>query len=275
MTEDKLDREIDRAVRHMMRAESRPGMRARVLARLDGAPRRAWLRPSIAVAAMTAAAVLLAVFLFRPNPAVAPGLDVARSQPPAPEAAAPPPAQPAVERVPGQSTATAATPGAAPAPVSRGAQPQAPRREELPPPPRVDDVFGPRSNRVSAADAGKAQAPAKTANLRLEFVFTLEGEGMDPARKTVTMVVADRQMGRHRSAEGDHVVIEARPSILADGRVQVAAKLEYRARGSDGAGLVDSVSTVLDDAQALVVSKASDSRAKRQISVELKATTLK
>jgi hypothetical protein len=275
MNENKVDRAIDRAVQTLMSAEPRPGMRGRVLARLDEAPRGTMRWPGLGFAALTMAAILVGVYVFRSDPAVTPApRQVAVSEPAAPS---PDPAQPTtIAPAPRPVEAAPSTaPAASPDPAARQPRPQAPRTEELPPPPRMDDVFGPRSNRVAAANAGTPQGTAKTANLRLEFVFTLEGEGMEPARKTVTMVVADNQMGRHRSSEGDHVIIEARPRVLPDGRVQVTAKLEYRARGSEGSGLGDSVSTVLEDGQALVVSKAADGRAKRQISVELKATTLK
>lgn len=97
-----LDAAIDRAVRSMMTAEPRPGMRQRVLSRINEAPRRAFPMLRLAMAGGGIAVIALAVVLrdgnrpIRPieEPARVPGHPVVAAPPPrvqAPAARVPPP----------------------------------------------------------------------------------------------------------------------------------------------------------------------------------------
>jgi len=71
MKDEQLDAAIDRAVREMMDAEPRPGMRQRVFTRLEAqleAPQRSMLtRPRLATAAAVLAAVLVLTFIIQPR----------------------------------------------------------------------------------------------------------------------------------------------------------------------------------------------------------------
>jgi hypothetical protein len=89
-SEPDLDEAIDRAVRDIMSAEPRPGLRGRVLERLEH-PRTAWFTvPRFAAAAAVLASVVLAVFLLT-RPAPVEPTSVAETQPvlPAPPVVAP------------------------------------------------------------------------------------------------------------------------------------------------------------------------------------------
>jgi hypothetical protein len=104
-----LDAAIDRAVRSMMSAEPRAGMRQRVLARIHEAPRRAFPMWRLAIAGGGVAAMALAVAIrvgywpMHPED-VAPV--VVTSPPPAEPAAPPTRQQPSVQRVPPPIVAT-------------------------------------------------------------------------------------------------------------------------------------------------------------------------
>jgi hypothetical protein len=67
MTEKHVDEVIDRAVREMIQVDPPPGLRARVQARLEGAPAGTWTWPRVVtLAGAAAAAILLAVVLMPP-----------------------------------------------------------------------------------------------------------------------------------------------------------------------------------------------------------------
>jgi hypothetical protein len=150
----RLDAAIDRAVRRMMDAEPPPGLRRRVLARLEPpAAAIAWW-PRLGVAAATMAAIALAVVYMNPGPQRPPP-----AEPPGVLAEGPIPVMPPPDAVPGAETPPAPSPEA-PGPATKPER--APRVERLPDPPRVDDVFGTRPDgRVAAATVdAPALAPA-------------------------------------------------------------------------------------------------------------------
>ena len=133
-----LDRAIDRAVRTMMHVDPAPGLRRRVLSRLDspGADRRLFLRGY--AWGVAAVAILIVAVMFtrdhRTEPAaVVPQPSVAANQPPAAREVSAAPSE---------------------APVERGSPSQVPSprvtREAIPMP-RVANVFGARTGSVSAA----------------------------------------------------------------------------------------------------------------------------
>jgi hypothetical protein len=300
----RLDTAIDRAVRRMMDVEPPDGLRRRVLQRLEepASPFAWW--PRLGLAAATLAAILLAVVYFRP---AAPERHVTPQEQIL--AQAPLPVMPPPD---GDSPETSAgVPEAPPAPtVTPGDTARTARVERLPDPPRVDDVFGPRPDgRVAAATvdapgragpdplpeieplqvpllagtvaleaqdppAAQAEAPAPgPVNIRVDLTLTEEGEGA-PAPKTVSMLVASHEMGRVRSGGGGIVLnVDARPSILPDGRVRVMLTLEYSPGGL--AQMSQSLTTVLENGTPLVVSKAVDPKGTRRVQAELTATISK
>jgi hypothetical protein len=133
-----VERAIDRAVRRIMDVDPPAEFRRRVMSRLASRSPRVSFLPRFAVAAAALAAVVLAVFLLRPEPAPV-------SQP-TQQAAATPPAVPVT--TPAPSRPTSAEPQASVA--------QAPRRVVTDTPirmPRISNVFGARDARVVAAAA--------------------------------------------------------------------------------------------------------------------------
>ena len=137
-----IDDAIDQAVRDIMRAEPRAGLRGRVLTEIEQPSRRFQFRPVFAGAALLAVAAVLVAVLLRPAPSSAPESTVARQDHPAPTAAP----------IPEVKTPTAALPTATDAP-ERGTQP-APRSAE-----RDGVVFPPRGM-VAAANVPVDVEPA-------------------------------------------------------------------------------------------------------------------
>ena len=136
-----LDRAIDRAVREMMELDPPPGLRRRVLSRLDSPS----ARRTVGVAPYAWAAVALMILVVgmivaRDRTTTSPGA-AATSQ--SVKTAAPPTPAPQV-RAPETSAATA-TP-------DRGTAKPRPTHETIHMP-RVHNVFGPRSPAVAATDA--------------------------------------------------------------------------------------------------------------------------
>ena len=106
-----LDDAIDRAVRSMMSAEPRPGMRQRVLSRLHERPSRAFPFLRVAIAGVSIAAIALAVAL---RVGIKP-IDVNEPVAAPPQTMTTPPRQ--------QTPVAAAAPNAAPVPVPETARP--------------------------------------------------------------------------------------------------------------------------------------------------------
>jgi hypothetical protein len=301
----RLDAAIDRAVRHIMDTAPPPGLRRRVLARIQApAPGTAfawWPRLGFAAAAM--AAVLLAIVYLRPDaglPSPQP-VDVV-AQGPAPTV----PLPPVTPEIDDETAAPLSSPAAIARPAP-GTGPQ-PRIERLPDPPRMDPVFGSKPDgRVAAASVAppdplgeiapldvpplpatlvtEAQdpPPAQEAkpgasldpvqNIRIDVTLTEEGEGA-AAPKTVSMLVANRELGRVRSGAGGVALnVDARPSIAPDGRVRLMLTLEYSPGGL--APMTQSVTTMLTSGAPLVVSKSADPKSTRRVAAEVTATILK
>jgi hypothetical protein len=296
----RLDTAIDRAVRQMMQAEPPPGLRRRVLRRLEApaAPFAWW--PRLGLAAATVAAVLLAVVYLRPATPERPVTPPEQVLAQAPLPVMPPPDADG----PGASVPVAEPP---PAPMTTPSDPaRTPRVERLPDPPRVDDVFGARPDgRVAAATvdtpgraepeiaplqipalagtvameaqdppAAQATPPAPApVNIRVDLTLTEEGDD-HAAPKTVSMLVASHELGRVRSgADGIILNVDARPSILPDGRVRVVLTLEYSPGGL--APMSQSLTTVLVNGKPLVVSRSADPKSTRRVQAELTATIVK
>ena len=132
-TDRHIDDAIDQAVRDIMRAEPRAGLRGRVLLEIEQPSRRFQFRPAFAGAALLAVAAVLVAVLLRPAPSSAPESTAARQDRPAP--------------VPAPAPEVKAPPVPPPAAVDsadRGPQP-APR------PRKGDRVVFPPSGMVAAA----------------------------------------------------------------------------------------------------------------------------
>ena len=264
-----LDDAIDRAVRELVHADPRPGLRRRVIDRIN-APRTSWL-PALFVPVAALGAVLLAVMLMWPQADV-PATPVA-SAPPAPAAdPAPVPSAPVAD----STAAKTPTP------------PRAAKRDEP-----VQFTFGSRSDRVTATSVPAAQAaqkpgeaaPASTGrteaqavNVRVEVTMTEHREGSADVPRTLSLLVADRDRAQVQSGgAGDLVLrVTARPEILSDQKVRVSLNLNYRGPRTDTdrqpIAHQQDFASIVDSGKPVVVTQWNETGSTRSVKVELKAT---
>ena len=173
-------------------------------------------------------------------------------------------------------------------------------------PPAKPAPAGPRLAIPPPQGRGEQPAPAKAepkpvkepvgqpVNIKLEITIT-DQAGSEPAKKAVTMLLADRTVGSIRSngtqripSEGNYPVsinVDATPTILTDGNIRLNLGLEYQPRPSAGPSdqplisrmsqLNERLSIIVQDGKPLMISQAADPGSDRRITVELKATVLK
>lgn len=139
----------------------------------------------------------------------------------------------------------------------------------------------------------ETQTPGQPTNVKLELTITDQTGPGEPVKRTVSMILADRQSGSIRS--GGHVIangnrlpvtlnVDARPSIIgSDNRMLLEVTLEYLPKpdsdnansGEGRANLTERLGLMVTSGKPLVISQASDPTSERKISVELTATILK
>jgi hypothetical protein len=140
-------------------------------------------------------------------------------------------------------------------------------------------------------------------NVRLELTIRDQRGSQQPVTKTVSMVVADRSMGRIRTqstvlterhgAQPVLVNVDGRPVVLSDGRVLLQLTLEYRPADapttrSEGASpspatpsaqapphVSESIEMIVQSGKPIVVSRSADPDSDRSVTVEVNATVIK
>lgn len=146
--------------------------------------------------------------------------------------------------------------------------------------------------------AAQPPAPARTEiagqprNIKLELTITDQTGPGEPGKRTVSMILADRQNGSIRSSGGVVLAgnrinvslnVDARPIIISDNRIRLELTLEYAPKpgtenatsGEGRAHLSERLGLIVDPGKPMLVSQASDPTSDRRISVELTATILK
>jgi len=135
-------------------------------------------------------------------------------------------------------------------------------------------------------------APMARHNVKLDVTILDQAGDAEPARKTVSLILADRRKGMIRSGgnvlvAGNRVDVmlnvDARPSIMDDKRIDLDLGLEYAPKpvsenetnGERRAHLSERLVLILEPGKPMVVSHASDPISNRRITVELTATILK
>jgi len=129
-------------------------------------------------------------------------------------------------------------------------------------------------------------------NIRIELTITDQAGPGEAAKRTVSMIVADRKNGSIRSsgvviAGGNRtnviLNVDATPRILSEGVIRLDLGLEYvpkpgsenAASGESRAGLNERLGLMVQSGKPLIISQASDPTSDRRIAVELTATILK
>ena len=154
---------------------------------------------------------------------------------------------------------------------------------------------------------GKTAPPAIRApeplpvNIKIEVSITDQSGNNPPAKKTVSMVVGDRQRNSIRSSANVPVKVLGNPNnfnyrnvtINVDAHPTIVQKeptklsldlgLQYQPKSGGGqedlepgmASLNESMSLILESGKAMIVSQAADPTSDRKITVEVIATILK
>jgi hypothetical protein len=151
---------------------------------------------------------------------------------------------------------------------------------------------------------GQALAPneapsrGQPVNVKLDLTITDQLGPGEPAKKTVSMIVADRYQGAIRSA-GNSVRavlnVDATPNILSSGSIRLQLGIEYNPRQAavqqqikgpggelmplppepGGSSLNQRVVILLEPGKPMILSQAADPISDRKIVVEVRATILK
>jgi hypothetical protein len=183
-------------------------------------------------------------------------------------------------------------PPAPPTPPAAAAAPQAPQAPPVPP-------RAPQPARTARPATGEAPAPdevrhsrGQPVNLRLEFTVTDQIGAAPPVKKTITMNVADGESGRirtnaevHRKNAAPTVVplsVDAYPQIEG-GKIRLRASLEYQLLKDEPepgvpagkTSITQSVTTILGDGVAAILSQSADPLTDRKVTLEVKATIIK
>jgi hypothetical protein len=129
-------------------------------------------------------------------------------------------------------------------------------------------------------------------NVKVEVTFSEQRSDGPATPKTVTITTNDGQWGRVRSSVNTATYgvsplhVDARPEVLADGRVLLSVNIEYgEKRVPTGkevqpgqvieVSLNESVTLLLESGKGLAVTQSADPMSDRKVSVEVKATVLK
>ena len=150
------------------------------------------------------------------------------------------------------------------------------------------------------APSEAAQPAGQPVNVKLELTITDQLASGAPAKKTVSMIVADRFSGSIRSIANEvraTLNVDATPQILQNGNIRLQLALEYNPRqasmyaqekvkgpGGDmlevprdpgGSSLNQRVVIVLEPNKPLMLSQAADPLSDRRITVEVRVSILK
>ena len=157
-----------------------------------------------------------------------------------------------------------------------------------------------------ASGQNRTPAPAETpqpagqpVNVKLDLTITDQLASGAPAKKTVSMIVADRFSGSIRSIANTvraTLNVDATPHILQNGHIRLQLAVEYNPRqpttaaekfkgpGGDmlelpgdegGSSLNQRVVIVLEPNKPLMLSQAADPLSDRRITVEVRVSILK
>ncbi len=158
----------------------------------------------------------------------------------------------------------------------------------------------PQSGQNRPPSPAELAAPSgQPVNIKLDLTITDQLASGAPAKKTVSMIVADRYSGSIRSI-GNSVRatlnVDATPQILQNGNVRLQLGLEYNPRqpttapekvkgpngevlelprDEGGSSLNQRVVIVLEPNKPLMLSQAADPLSDRKITVEVRVSILK
>jgi hypothetical protein len=192
---------------------------------------------------------------------------------PAPAPAAGAPTAPAAPAPP-----TAERPPQAPRPVSprQAPRPVTPAPGTAPAPAPLAAPAQPPGNPFVTVEPNQ---PGQLVNIQIDIALVSEGGTQGPARKTVTLTLADKQEGSVRSTDRGagapaSLNVDARPVVQANGLILTRIGLEFQ--GGDDVPFVQvRAQPLLQSGRALRISRAVSPKTDRSVIVEVTATVLK
>jgi glucose/arabinose dehydrogenase len=140
----------------------------------------------------------------------------------------------------------------------------------------------PSGQNRTPAPAEAPAPPGQPVNVKLDLTISDQLGPGESAKKTVSIIVADRAAGSIRSiANNVRAVlnVDATPQILPNGNVKVLLGIEYNPQKGEGppvgSGLNQRASIVLTPGKPLMLSQSADPLSDRKITVEVRAEILK
>ena len=129
-----------------------------------------------------------------------------------------------------------------------------------------------------SADQAPSSRPAGSAgqvvNIKFDMTITDQSGTADAGKKTVSLLIADRQTGFIRSvgfskeAGQVRLNVDARPEILANGNIRAMIGLEYPS-------ITQQLTIILEPGKSLVLSQTADPVSDRKVTVEVRATVVR
>jgi hypothetical protein len=158
----------------------------------------------------------------------------------------------------------------------------------------------PPAEKPSADQNKPAPAPApqgQPVNIKLDLTITDQAGPGEPAKKTVSVIVADRGNAAVRSSGNNvraTINVDASPQIMPNGNVRLILGVEYNPRqgppnkvkgpggelmeipdDTRGSTLNQRVTVLLEPNKPLIISQAADPLSDRKVTLEIRATILK
>lgn len=118
------------------------------------------------------------------------------------------------------------------------------------------------------------EPPGQVVNIKFDLTITDQAVAGEGGKKTVSLLVADRQTGYIRSNATSErtgpvrLNVDARPQIMLNGNIRAMLSLEYPS-------ISQSITVILEPGKPMVVTQTADPLSDRKVTVEVRATIVK
>jgi hypothetical protein len=119
-----------------------------------------------------------------------------------------------------------------------------------------------------------AEPQGQPVNIKFDLTLTDQTGAGEAAKKTVSLLVLDRQTGYVRTSATSErtgpmrINVDARPQILPTGNIRVLLSLEYQA-------ITQQLTVVVESGKPLILTQTADPLSDRKVTVEMRATILR
>jgi glucose/arabinose dehydrogenase len=131
----------------------------------------------------------------------------------------------------------------------------------------------PAPQEQAASPRPAAEPQGQVVNIKFDVTITDQAGATESAKKTLTLLAADRQTGYIRTTGVNEkgqvrLNVDARPQILPNGSIRAMVSLEYPT-------ISQQVTVILEPGKPQVVTQTADPLSDRKVTVEVRATVLK